>query len=89
MNKSDVDVAAPLIVQYYEWLSGHGGCSPDLLLALPLTPSQREQLLRGIEDVNLIWSVTAPLRAAAPVTSSGVASVQALDCRNRVNGFLD
>lgn len=58
----DLDIAAPLIVRYYEWLSGNGSSDPETILSTPLTAAQRELVLQGMEDVNVVWSLTAPLR---------------------------
>lgn len=65
MSESDANIVAPLVVQYYEWLSGHSATEPDALLGRTLTPNQRKLLLARMDDVNVIWGITAPLRNAA------------------------
>lgn len=64
MPDSDLNVVAPLLVQYYQWLSGNGGTDPAVLLSQRLTASQRRLLLDRMDDVNVVWGFTAPLRAA-------------------------
>ena len=65
MFDSDPTVVAPLVAEYYQWLSGHGGTDPEVLLSKSLTPSQRRLLLLRMDDINVCWGITAPLRVAA------------------------
>ena len=65
MKKTDLNVVAPLVVEYYKWLSDNGGTDPQTLLSHPLTATQRRLLLDRMDDVNVVWSITSPLRRAA------------------------
>ena len=58
---ADEKVVAPLVVDYYRWLSGNGGRSSDELLSFPLTLPQRRLLLKGMDDVNLLFAITSPV----------------------------
>lgn len=62
MTDQDLDVIAPLAVEYYRWLSGHGGRAPQELLRERLTRTQRRLLLDRLDDVLVVWGITAPLR---------------------------
>ena len=65
MSSNDEMIVAPLVLAYYEWLSGNGGTDPETLFANELTEEQRILLKQGIDDVNVIWGITAPLRQAS------------------------
>ena len=62
MSKSDLEVVAPLVVEYYKWLIGRGGTDPKVLLSKRLTASQREMLLDRLDDTNVVFSITSALR---------------------------
>ena len=65
MSNSDLDVVAPYVVEYYHWLSGNpGGTDPEELLSKPLSREQRQILLERMDDINVLWGITAPLRTA-------------------------
>lgn len=61
-QRLDEAVVAPLVAEYYDWLSGNGGTSSDDLLAISLTPSQRKLLLARMDDVTVIYGLTADQR---------------------------
>ena len=65
MATNDEKTVAPLVLAYYEWLSGNGGTDPKTLFANDLTDEQRVLLKQGIDDVNVVWGITAPLREAS------------------------
>ena len=67
MQDSDLAVIAPLVVEHYKWISDNGGTDPETLLASPLSTSQRRLLLERMNDVNVLWSITSPLRRTANV----------------------
>ena len=69
-TEEDLEVVAPLVVAYYNWLSGNGGSDPETLLARPMSPSARQMLLERIDDVNFVYGLTAPLRNAARYASA-------------------
>lgn len=64
MFAPDLDIVAPLVAEYYQWLSGHGGQSPEVLLARPLSKAQRRMLIARMDDVLVLWGITAPVRSA-------------------------
>jgi len=63
-TEETMEFVAPLAVEYYNWLSGNGGVDPRELLAADLTESQRECLLDAMDDINVVYAITEPLRAA-------------------------
>ncbi len=65
MCGDDLEVIAPLVVEYYNWLSNNGGRDPQIILEQPLTKVQRKLLLERMDDVNVVWSITSPLRRNA------------------------
>ena len=68
----DLDVIAPLVVDYYKWLSGHSARGPEeFLVDKKLTLHQRQLFLDRCDDVNLCWSITSPLRNAARRITDG------------------
>lgn len=64
MAHADLDIVGPLIVEYYNWVSGNGGTHPESLLKRPLTESQAALLRQRMEDVDVVYLLTAPLRDA-------------------------
>ena len=64
MIQEDLDVVAPLVLDYVSWLLGHGGRDPRTLLATDLSPTQRRLRMEYLEDASAVASVTAPLRHA-------------------------
>ena len=63
MSDSDLDVVAPLIMKYLKWIKGEpDGVSSDELLKIPLTLTQRKILLARMDDINVLWGMTAPIR---------------------------
>lgn len=56
-----IDPIAPLVAEYFNWLSGHGGKAPGELI-VGLTCVQRDEFLNAIDDVNFMWCITAPVR---------------------------
>lgn len=67
MKNHDLEVVAPLVVEYYEWMVGRGNVGPEELLSWPLTRPQRKMLLERMDDINVLWGLTAPLREVAEV----------------------
>lgn len=65
MQSEDETIVAPLVLAYYEWLSGNGGTDPEMLFTNNLTGDQIAMLKQGINDVNVIWGITAPLRESS------------------------
>ena len=65
MTSKDEMIVAPLVLAYYEWLSGNGGTDPETLFSNDLTSNQIDLLKQGIDDINVIWGITAPLREAS------------------------
>lgn len=66
MYSEDEKIVADLVLKYYEWLSkGDVETDPDVLFAQCRTPSMVARLREGIENINFIWCITAPLREAA------------------------
>ena len=61
MSEHDEEIVAEFVVDYYRWLSGNGGRSSDELLALPLPAAQRRLLLERMDDVNVVFALTAPV----------------------------
>ncbi len=59
--KEPVDPIPRMVAEYLRWLRGKGGSHPADLLARAKTPSERSRLLKGFEDVHVIWSLTSPL----------------------------
>lgn len=62
MSTQISDEVATWVLDYYRWLSGHGGRSPEELLALHMSPGDREALLCAMDDVLVVWGLTAPAR---------------------------
>lgn len=58
MNASDLDVVAPMVVDYLRFLTGKGGRSREELLVCPLTRSQHAMLLERLDDTDYLWRVT-------------------------------
>ena len=58
----------PLVIEYYSWLAANGGTAPRVLLKKWLTRSQRKYLTERMDDVNMLYSITTPLRRAAQAT---------------------
>lgn len=83
-NHSDecIEFTAAYVVDYYNWLSGNGGKDPRELLAMPLSPTQRACLVDAMDDVNVVFAVTSPIREANRAGLRGAATrpydVQAL-----------
>lgn len=66
MYAEDDRILAGLVLDYYKWLSNGGmGKDPYALFAECRTPSMIARLKEGIEDINFVWCITAPLREAA------------------------
>lgn len=65
MDLDDETLIAGYVIDYYNWLTDNGGRNSDELLGLSLTPAQRRLLLERMDDVNTVFSVTAPLHRAA------------------------
>lgn len=64
-NEDDVDVIAPLVGEYYDWLAGKGGRSgQEILEQVKLSPNQRRLFLDRCDDVLVIYGITAPIREA-------------------------
>jgi hypothetical protein len=59
MATQDEDVVTEFVIEYYRWLSGNGGLSSDDLLSLPLPAAQRRLLLERMDDVNVVFALTA------------------------------
>ena len=61
------DPVPDLVVRYYNWLSGNpGGTDPRELLEVPLSSAQRQRLIEAMDDVNVVFAITSPLRSAKP-----------------------
>ena len=62
----DLAVVAPLVVDYVRWCANPDtGKKPAELLAMPLTVTQRELLGARMDDVNVLFAITSPMRTAA------------------------
>ena len=62
---NDELLVAEYVIEYYRWLSGNGGTDPEtLLFSSNLSSYQVELLKEGIDDINAVWAITAPLREA-------------------------
>ena len=73
MGDADIDVVAPLLCEFYEWLrTEDGGTDPETLLARPLTATQRHQLTARMDDLLVVWGLLSPLRCA-PVEQTEIA----------------
>lgn len=59
-------------VEYYLFISGNGGTDPESLLATCSSPDEETDLLEAIDDINYLFSLTAPLREAAATGDGGV-----------------
>lgn len=67
---AQADPVPDLVVRYYNWLIGNPkGTDPRELLEMPLTDEQREQLIEAMDDVNVVFAITSPLRNAKAATS--------------------
>lgn len=64
MRDGDLNFVAPLVVEYYKWLTDTGGTDPETLLNQPLSPSQLRLLLEKMDDVNVCWAALAGLKLA-------------------------
>jgi len=64
---TDEEVVAPMVIEFYHWLSDNQGTHPDELLSRDLTPSQRRMLLDKMDDVTVLWGLTSSERRAARV----------------------
>lgn len=64
MSDEALEFIAPLLLDYYDFVSGNGGVHPDELLAQTRTASERALLAEKILAVNRLFAVTAPLRLA-------------------------
>jgi len=64
MPEKDLAIVGPLIVEYYNWVSGNGGTCPKVLLSKALTESQFALLRQRMEDVDVVYALTSPLREA-------------------------
>ena len=63
MSDPDLDIVAPLVMKYLKWMQGKpGGVSSDELLKISLTSTQRRMLLNGMDNINVLWGITAPVR---------------------------
>jgi hypothetical protein len=65
MSDTDQALIADMVLEYYNWLIDNGGTSSDDLLSRPLSQPLRRELLERMEDVNVVFAATAPLRRAA------------------------
>lgn len=61
---TDLDVIAPLVTEFYDWLNGDENArEPDVLIR-NLSLSQRKLYLDSVDDILFVYSITSPLRAA-------------------------
>lgn len=67
MAPEDLEVVAPLVIDYLRFLTKDGGRSRDSLLSIPMTRSQQRLLRERLDDADYLWRVT---RGASPRTRS-------------------
>ena len=72
MSVADETTIAEYVIEYYNWLTDNGGTSSDELLARPMSAEQRRLLLQRMDDVNVVFSATAPIHRAAGTNSPPV-----------------
>jgi hypothetical protein len=71
MDNFNDRLVAKLMMNYYDWMIDAGGMSSDDILALTLTPAERQAVLSGMDDINVICGFANLIRSQPKPCRSG------------------